>query len=147
MLFKPVPGDEVLSVRQPHAQLIVAGIMRLENRDQPTKFRGRLWIHSSRLRPPQGSWSDWLKLDPPMAPEDDLEIEESGTCLPPYSELECGSILGSVELFECVPREALPSEFDEGGFAQGRYCYLFRNSQALGKPVAARGTSGIWKLK
>jgi hypothetical protein len=79
-----------------------------------------------------------------MAPEDDLESEVSLTCLPPYCELECGSILGSVELFECVPREALHKGFDEGGFARGRYCYLFCNSQDWGSrsPPRVRRASG-----
>jgi hypothetical protein len=47
---------KVLTVRQPWASLIVAGIKNVENRSWRTKYRGKLGIHA-------GSHVDWDALD------------------------------------------------------------------------------------
>jgi hypothetical protein len=38
---------KILSIRQPWASLIVAGVKDVENRTWPMRYRGRVLIHSS----------------------------------------------------------------------------------------------------
>lgn len=42
---------KALSIRQPYAWLIVNGFKDIENRDWPTKFRGRVLIHAGATYP------------------------------------------------------------------------------------------------
>jgi len=39
---------KALSIRQPWASLIMAGIKPVENRTWKTNFRGRIWIHAGK---------------------------------------------------------------------------------------------------
>ena len=39
---------KILSIRQPHAYLIIEGIKTIENRTWETDYRGRLLIHASK---------------------------------------------------------------------------------------------------
>lgn len=81
----------VLTVRQPHAYLLVhgspnAGIKDVENRSQPTRYRGTLLIQAS------------AKVDKPAY---DAYISQ-GIELPPAEELVTGAIIGSVQVTGCV---------------------------------------------
>jgi hypothetical protein len=49
-------GYKTLSVRQPYATLICAGIKTVENRTWKTDYRGRILIHASG---DQTDWLDW----------------------------------------------------------------------------------------
>lgn len=42
---------KTLSIRQPWASLIVAGIKNIENRSWPTHYRGPLLIHAGKAKP------------------------------------------------------------------------------------------------
>jgi hypothetical protein len=46
-----------LSIRQPWAGLIVAGIKDIENRSWSTSYRGPILIHAGKAKPP----ADWLE--------------------------------------------------------------------------------------
>jgi hypothetical protein len=48
MNLSHIPAARYLSVRQPWAQLIVAGVKPIENRPWSTAYRGPLFIHASR---------------------------------------------------------------------------------------------------
>ena len=74
-----------LSVKQPWAALIVAGLKRVEVRTWPTRRRGRILIHAGKVRDhrPEG----WALIDTP-------ELGE-------LSRLR-GGIIGVVKLADCV---------------------------------------------
>src|SRR5258708_2261567 len=94
----PAIGDKVLTIRQPAATLIIAGCKAVENRKWPTTYRGLLWIHSAKA-PPTGSWSDYIDGEP-IGPDDPVTVDDFA--LPPWSALVLGSIIGSVEIYDCV---------------------------------------------
>lgn len=81
----------VLTVRQPHAYLLIhgspnAGFKDVENRSRPTHYRGTLLIQAS-------------------AKVDEAEYAKyvaEGIKLPPASELVTGAIIGSVQVTGCV---------------------------------------------
>ena len=81
----------VLTVRQPHAYLLIhgspsAGIKDVENRSKPTNYRGTLLIQAS-ARIDQAAYEDYIA---------------QGIGLPPAEELVTGAIIGSVQVTGCV---------------------------------------------
>src|SRR3954470_3027657 len=111
-----------LTVRQPWAYLIIAGIKRIENRSRATKFRGRLAIHAAQKL--DGDWNDILDAEGgPVGLDEEVEVQ-GGTVLPPVSSLPLGAIVGTVEVTDCVPYDALPPDLKDGPFASGPFCWL-----------------------
>lgn len=88
----------VLSIRQPYAWLIIAGLKPVENRTRPLRYRGPLLIHAGRKRAAT-----------PLS-----EIERSFGVRIPEHGLRFGGIVGIVELVDCVT--AHPSRWFEGPF-------------------------------
>jgi hypothetical protein len=77
------PWTYALSVRQPWAALIVAGVKTIEIRRWPTAHRGRLLIHAASLPDPREE--GWRLVTPRMDHLLDLR----------------GGIIGAVELLAC----------------------------------------------
>jgi len=81
----------VLTVRQPHAHLLIhgspsAGIKDVENRSKPTRHRGILLIQAS-AKVDQAAYAEYTA---------------EGIELPPAEDLVTGAIIGSVQVIGCV---------------------------------------------
>ena len=113
-----------LSVRQPWADLIVAGIKDVENRSWSTNFRGFILIHASRT-------------------VDHAALERVAHLLEIGSALEyrpvIGAMIGYTEIVDCVMRH--PSRFFEG-----TYGFVLANSQRFPSAIPARGQLGIFDV-
>jgi hypothetical protein len=103
---------KALSIRQPWAWAIICCGKDIENRNWPTRFRGRFLVHAS-----QGMTRDEY--------EDCLDTIHhiSRTCpfpagltLPAFEQLARGGIIGSVELINCVDDHLSPWFFGKYGF-------------------------------
>lgn len=85
-----------LSIRQPWAWLILRGGKDIENRDWPTKFRGRVLVHAAK-----GMTRDEF---------DSAAIFSFGrigmATLPTMDMLQRGGIVGSVEIVDCVQQHS-----------------------------------------
>jgi hypothetical protein len=110
---------KALTVRQPWASLIVAGIKDVENRSKPTRFRGRLAIHSS-LRVNQQA------------------MEEFGHLIDPCPPL--GAVIGSVDLIDCVADSR--SEWAEEGY----HHWILTNPHRLKRSRPMKGSLGLWEV-
>src|SRR5689334_11169562 len=119
MTTLPAPGDRCLSVRQPWASRILTGEKRIENRAMPTRYRGRIFIHSS-ARPERGYSTAGLPL---------------------------GAILGCADLVVCVRLFELPYALRRDPEATGPYCWLLANPQLLPEPIPCKGWLGLWKWR
>lgn len=95
-----------LSIRQPWAWMIVNAGKDVENRDWPTRFRGRFLIHASK-----GMTRDEYENGAETLFEIDARIE-----LPPFEKLERGGIVGTAVLTDCVERSPSPWFFGLYGF-------------------------------
>lgn len=88
-----------LSIRQPWAWLILNAGKDIENRDWPTRFRGRFLIHASKgmTRDEYENATDplWHKGGPTID-------------IPSFEDLQRGGIIGSVELIDCVTHSDSP---------------------------------------
>jgi hypothetical protein len=115
---------KAISIRQPWAALIVAGIKDIENRSWPTKYRGQLLIHASQKFDKVG-----LEMMKKMKiPEIIIKTMKD------YR----GGIIGEVNLVDCVKESK--SEWFEGP-----YGFVIKNARPLWfKPC--KGKLGIFDV-
>lgn len=116
-----------LSIRQPWAWLIANGWKDIENRDWPTRFRGRFWIHAGK-----GMTVEEYEDCADMAEHCIIPVT-----LPPFELLWRGGIVGTAELVDCV--EDHPSYW----FC-GRYGFVIRNA-ATTKFMPCKGALGFFR--
>lgn len=103
-----------LSIRQPWATLILRVGKDIENRDWPTKYRGRILIHAAKgcTRHEVESALDFV--------EDVTRIRFAAD----PTTLQRGGIVGSVEIVDCVQRSDSP-------WFVGRYGFVLRDPRPL----------------
>lgn len=106
-----------ISVRQPWAWLIVAGVKRVENRTWATSFRGPLLIHASQT------------VDLNTAELDDLRRQLAGVGVDLPEKLHTGGIIGQVNLVDCVT-ECEDAE-DADWHDPGLYAFILRDAVVL----------------
>lgn len=111
-----------LTVRQPHAWAILAGIKPFENRTWTTRYRGPLLIHAGM---------SWDRLD------DGPRYEGE----PHRSWLTFGAILGVADLVAVAPVE----QVEPHPTATGPRCWSLANPRWLREPVRCRGAQGLWR--
>lgn len=84
---------KAITIKQPWASLIVSDIKDIENRSWPTKYRGRVLVHTSAA-PVKGLLCEILN---DMQYASVFSAEKLNTLLGPN-----GAIIGSVEIVDCV---------------------------------------------
>jgi hypothetical protein len=109
---------KALTVRQPWASLITAGLKDVENRTWRTNFRGTLLVHAGRV--------DRL----PM-----LEFGHLLTAAPLV-----GAVVGTVEVVDCVRDSESPWAIP------GQWHWTLDDPQPLAEPVLCRGWLGLWDV-
>jgi len=121
----------VLSVRQPWASYIIAGIKTTELRSWPTEYRGWLWIHTGKQ----------------------LDLEALEIFRLPASDFRTGGLLGIAKLASCtLIRNAAEwharrnEHRSPGQFSQGIYAWVFRDTVALWEKIECRGELGLFRL-
>lgn len=88
-----------LSIRQPWAWLILHGGKDIENRDWPTRVRGRILVHAAKGM----TESEYeYAVDAAIANGADLRA------MPDWKHMQRGGIVGSVEIVDCVAASASP---------------------------------------
>lgn len=118
---------KALSIRQPWAGLLVAGLKSVEVRTWPTRYRGRLLIHAAQR--PDGDARGWQRV-----------AQAAATC-PGLWEL-CtlrGGIIGQAELVDCWRYTSIEQFAADQqrhlvaahDYQPGIYGFLFRNPQRL----------------
>ena len=78
-----------LSVRQPWADAIMRGVKMIEYRSRPANVRGSIYIYASLGRYSQS--------------DEESFADQVGLTLSELDHLLRGVVLGTVELFDCVP--------------------------------------------
>jgi hypothetical protein len=77
---------KALTICQPYAHLILRGAKRVENREWPTNYRGRLYIHAGKSR----SW---------LGPIEDGKEIDYGI---PLASMAFGAVVAIATLADCV---------------------------------------------
>lgn len=109
-----------LSIRQPWASLILKAGKDIENRNWPTKVRGRVLVHAAKGMTRDEYEDaitfaiDAIRADPRNAGATERQtLRELGFA---FEDLQCGGIIGSVEVVDCRRASASPWFVGEFGF-------------------------------
>jgi hypothetical protein len=123
---------KALSVRQPWAWLICKGYKDIENRNWPTQFRGRIYVHAGMtldISVPASSLNEsWIleRLAPAQREEYYASIKHRG------------AIIGEVDIIDCVDRHSSP-------WFDGKYGFILTNPVLYENPIPCRGKLGIFE--
>jgi hypothetical protein len=122
---------KALTIKQPWASLVANGAKDIENRQWHTNLRGIIAVHSS---------AKMAKADM----EDACDLMEG--FIPKFSrfkfqqdEFPAGSILGIVEIVDCVRSSDSP-------WFVGDYGFVLKNSVQFDEPIPCRGALGFWEI-
>lgn len=141
---------KAITLYQPWASLLVAGVKRYETRSWPTKYRGPLAIHAAQC---------CVKLPPLWGPDHNMTLlnvpEVVEACvqagLPtdldwfPYGAMVGEVWLTNVRLTAVQHSTPLrPIEMYLGDFSAGRYAWECVEHRRYETPVPARGHQRIW---
>lgn len=85
-----------LSLHQPWASLVAAGVKSIETRSWPTKHRGRIGIASTTARPAVGVYGAWEVFHPSA---NRWPMRSGATVV----ELPRGALVATATLIDCVP--------------------------------------------
>jgi len=128
---------KAISLWQPWASLMAIGAKTIETRSWSTTYRGPLAIHASK------------RLVLPNDPEFLKAVKDLGLL---DRELPLGAIVGTCELYDCIPVEKATATFFRrpdkeilfGDWSPGRYLWLTQNFKRFDIPIPARGKQGLW---
>lgn len=129
-----------LSIRQPWAWLILHGGKDIENRDWPTKFRGRFLLHAAKTmtREDYDSAGELYEKFRRMRDGEGLN-GDALPALPFFDNLERGGFVGSVELVGCATMSTSPWFF-------GAYGYVLREPRYFSKLVPYPGRLNFFEV-
>lgn len=116
---------KAVSIRQPWAWAVMAGKKKVGNCDCPTVYLGLLAIHAAKNLEWVPRW-----------------VLPDGTPIPPGDQLPFEALLGTVEVVDCVPLEAIRSD----PFASGPCCWILANPQLFPEPIPCTGGLGLWTV-
>jgi hypothetical protein len=116
-LFGRAAPPRAVTIRQPWASLIIAGIKDVENRTWKTNFRGTLAVHA-------GSGTDRDAMN------------EHGHLTGSYP---AGAIIGTVELVACI------TDSPSAWAMQGHYHWILANPRPCA-PVQVAGALSLWPV-
>jgi len=128
---------KALTLTQPWASLVAAGLKLVETRTWHTSYRGQLAIHAARDWPPWARGFAETELGP-------------GRLLSPIPR---GAVLCVVELADMRRTEEIAAavsalERHYGNFAPGRWAWVFKPGSlfVFDPPVPASGRQGLWEM-
>lgn len=137
-LFGHTPTIKALSLWQPWASLMAAGVKRHETRHWATAYRGPIAVHAAKT------------LDLAGAPDLLCEAVHG-----PYwsRDLPRGVVIAVGRLTACDPAERVadhltPADRAAGNFARGRFAWRVEDVRRLVEPIPLIGRQGLfnWTL-
>ena len=141
----------VLSLWQPWASLIVHGRKSIETRGYPTNVRGRIAIHATKSAGEFDYTNELQSATFQMV--FGFSNHPLETPLLALYRLPRGAIIGTVEVYDCLPverfkdgRDLSKSERAFGNYEAGRYGWLLRNPILLRHPIPVKGKQGWWNF-
>lgn len=127
---------KALTLHQPWASAIAAGLKRYETRSWSTSYRGPLAIHAGKSVPPYARefLSALLKQEREVLPEP----------------MPLGAVVAIADLVTChrITTGGLlvsPYERSWGDWSDGRFAWELASVRVLTPPVPARGAQGLWE--
>ena len=137
-----------LTMTEPWGTLVASGAKRIETRSWLTTHRGPLAIHLARTLPAAASaLCDQQPFQTALAAAGYRRSTEHHDQSNPW-QLPLGRVV-AITWLETVERLAPNATVEElersfGNFAPGRYAWHFSTIYRLTRPIAARGSLGVW---
>lgn len=135
---------KALTIRQPYAGLIAAGIKRIETRSWRTWYRGELLIHAAQ-RPCDDAHLKAYAM---------IWMSDSAVYAEQLTSGGEGYIIATCRLADCVPQEQVQwDRYDQeierawGHWQRGHWAWLMEDVKVLATPVRAKGQQSIWTVK
>jgi hypothetical protein len=145
---------KTLTLTQPWASLVAAGMKKWETRSWSTKYRGPLAIHAAKGYPRDARQFAFqlffhsLKDGSGFDPKHPLLSRGFAEALIASEHLPRGVVLCTCMLIDCIPTDnAAPTNQEEylGDYGPGRFAWRLDNVQRLPDHVPARGRLGLWE--
>lgn len=139
---------KALTIKQPWAWAILAGLKDIENRTWSTKFRGRVLVHAG-LDKKLDEYPMNLVFNQDQLDEISKQYNEIELCsrLGPF-----GAIIGSVEIIDCVQNHPSiwaekieNSPFDRESNPKKIYNFVLANPIKLKEPIKIKGKLNFWE--
>ena len=128
---------KAISIKQPWAYLICAGIKDIENRTWATKFRGRVYIHAS------GSHGEKFKVN--------LTDEQMIAAFGPMAKVAIkgdfhfGAIIGHVDIVNCISKQRNGKGSGSIWAEPDCFHWILRNPVLYEKPILdVKGKLSFW---
>lgn len=121
---------KTLSIKQPWASLIALGIKDIENRSWSTNFRGRIYIHASKV-PVKGLWNNLNR----------KQVHEAinSNKIDNYTVLPYEAIIGTVEIVDVV------RDYDSIWAEKNQYNWILKNPVLFDTPIEnVKGKLLLW---
>lgn len=153
---------KALTLYQPWASLIAAGVKTIETRSWPTRHRGPIAIHAAKTVP--AGWNaegialierykDELRRVGALVKLDDGSFDlllPAGAVVAVANLWACGDYSVHTGLLNLANPSGLAHISDDdnrcGSFGPGRFGWVLDNIVALPEPVPVRGKQGLWQL-
>ena len=125
---------KAITIKQPGASLIAAGLKDIENRSWKTNYRGRVLIHAAAAPVKEGLAALNNKQLFELMNRENWETE--------FENLPNGAIVGSVEIVDCVQNH--PSKWAQEGF----WHWVLANPVLFPKPITGvKGKLSFWEYE
>lgn len=145
-----------ISLWQPWASAIAAGVKTIETRSWATPYRGPLAIHAAKrwTAAEEAFWVEHVFDDPKSPNSEAFSRLGIHSC----AQLPFGAIVATCELFGCLSTSSHPDATDAmllqaqpkgedeeswGNYSEGRFAWLLRNVKAI-TPVPCTGRQGFF---
>lgn len=125
---------KALSVRAPWWWFILNGGKDIENRNWPTRFRGRVLLHCGKWWNEAEVRDDLLDIER-IVGAGNMPVAHPDSWLKP----SCGYLVGTVDIVDCVTKIDSPWFFGEFGF-------VLVNPVALPNPIPFKGALGFFEV-
>ncbi|XP_075736492.1 activating signal cointegrator 1-like isoform X5 [Rhipicephalus microplus] len=127
-----------LSVQQPFAGLLVAGIKKHEGRAWFTTYRGRLWIHAACKQPSQEDITEVTGIYRQIVKAETEELK-----FPDEYPTNC--LLGCVNLVDCLPQDTYREQYPFGECISP-FVFICERPQGLKTKLPMKGQHKICML-
>jgi hypothetical protein len=107
---------KALTLRQPFASLVIAGVKDVENRSRPTKYRGVLAIHAG------------------LAIDNDVMTAHRHL----IDDMPAGALIGTVRVIDCV------QDSESEWAIPGQWHWILADPRPFDAPIAAKDKLGLW---
>lgn len=147
-----IPKMKAISLWQPWASAIPAGVKTIETRGWATGYLGPLAIHAAKRWTAEELYFWQLHIENPVHVEDRNAFRKIGVLN--HKDLPLGCIVATCELYACLSTSGdtvdapghvcAPNEIDWGNFEPGRFAWFLRNIKPLHLPIPCVGRQGFF---